>query len=730
MKKRKKLPFHDKYYRWFIAMVIGVCVTSLIWVYFFSTEIAGETSGQISKLFIEELTRHTILHFQDMVEQKTIALDTMSHFLLQYDLKTEEEIYVFLQEMEKLYKMPYIALLDEQGNIYTKEGRISHNFYKIRPEGMPLEDSGLVTYDTSIFRDPVILIGLRMEPVVIQDKQLVGIFMGLQTKEISNHLDMEHRNSKTYVSVVFKNGSYIINNANENVYDGGSNIFSQISKRAKFYEDMNLEKLQKAFLEKESGFASYVLDQRRQNIYYAPIPDTEWLVVSAVSYSSVTASIASMSGKMLFGAAVVCMTIVIAISAVFESYTISMKKKEQQLLEANNRAEEAGKQLKKALYMAQVANRSKSIFLANMSHDIRTPLNAIIGFSVLLKDNLNHPDKVEKYSQNIENSGIHLLHLVNDVLDMSQIETGKMELNPKNTRLSKIIEEVCLIIRQRADQKDLEFEICENYQDDCVKADSLRMQQILLNLLSNAVKYTNNGGRIRFTITQMPCDTKGETTYRFEVADTGIGMEKEFLDVIYEMFSRERSGTVSKVQGTGLGMAITKSLVDLMNGTIKVESTPGKGTTFTVDLSLEQVNDPTHKNAEGEEKNVLFGKHFLAAEDDEINGEILKELFKMVGAEVDIAENGKQAVELFVNSSKDGYDAIFMDIYMPVLDGYEATKLIRQSNHPDANTIPIIAMTANAFPEDVQATLAAGMNAHIAKPIDIHLINKAIAELV
>lgn len=530
----------------------------------------------------------------------------------------------------------------------------------------------------------------------------------------------------------------------------------------------------------------------------------------------------------------------------------------------DKKAEDA---LKNAMEIAQVANKAKSAFLSNMSHDIRTPMNAIIGFTELLKRDAKDSDKVLQYTNKIYASGQYLLGLINDVLDMSKIESGKIVLNISEISLADFVEEISVMMRPQAKQKKQDFEIfVQDVREETLLGDKLRLHQILINILSNAVKYTPEGGSIEFRISELPRINENFARIRFVVKDNGIGMSEEYLSKIFDPFTRETSDTVNKIQGTGLGMAITKNLVDMMGGNIKVESKLGEGSTFTVEVELrideETVNNEfweeygihktlvvdddesvclsvseTLKEAglesqyamSGEEaveeveklhnagsdfdlilldmrmngmngvetarrirdivaKDVsililtsydwsefedeardagidaflpkpffisnlklnirklkddkkaaeegtvndcsLSGKHFLAAEDNELNSEILVELLDMIGVSCEIAENGQVAVEKFTSAKKGTYDAILMDVQMPVMNGYDATKAIRASEHPDAKTIPIIAMTANAFAEDIKNALDAGMNAHIAKPVDMALLEKVVKDLL
>ena len=524
--------------------------------------------------------------------------------------------------------------------------------------------------------------------------------------------------------------------------------------------------------------------------------------------------------------------------------------------------------LRDALAIAKTANESKSVFLSNMSHDIRTPMNAIVGFAALLQRDAGNPEKVREYTRKITSSSQHLLGLINDVLDMSKIESGKTTLNLSVVSLAELVEELGAMMQPQAKAKHQQFKIdvYDIYNEE-ILGDRLRINQILINILSNAIKYTPEGGRIDMVVRQMPQNTKNYARFHFEIRDNGIGMSQEYLETIFQPFTRESTKKTSEIQGTGLGMAITKNLVELMGGTIEVESQRDKGTTFRVDLELrvkEQDVDPDfwkkhgvtkmlivddeeeicigiqnvmadtgvqisyalggqpavsmaqkaqsegmgydlvmidwqmpdisgietarrirrivpshvpvmiltaydisrieqegteagidgflqkpfflsnfrlmldhlksdhteEKEAVQEQDNILAGKNILAAEDNELNAEILTELLEMAGASCQVAGNGREALEMFEGAESGQYDLILMDVQMPVMNGYEATRAIRGCRHPQAKTIPIIAMTANAFSEDVKDALDAGMDEHVAKPIDMERLKSVIKDII
>ena len=384
-----------------------------------------------------------------------------------------------------------------------------------------------------------------------------------------------------------------------------------------------------------------------------------------------------------------------------------------------------------ALEVAEKASKAKTDFLSNMSHDIRTPMNAIIGITTLMKNELHQPEKLAEHLGKLETSGRLLLGIINDILDMSRIESGKTTLNIEKTNLPQQVSQLDSIIRQQASQRRQTFTVENHVQHENVLADPNRLNQVLMNILSNAVKYTPQGGHIRLDVEELT-HTEHYAKYRFVVQDDGIGMSEAYQKTLFEPFTREEKSGTNRVQGTGLGMAITKSIVDLMGGTIHVESAPGKGSRFEVvlefpiDAEADKVQTASALPEEAEAVSPLSGMKFLCAEDNAINAEILEMLLETKGASCTICSNGQEIVDAFASVKPGEYDMILMDVQMPVMDGLEATRRIRNGENPLGRTIPILAMTANAFLEDMQKSKEAGMDEHLSKPVDIAALEQTV----
>ena len=378
--------------------------------------------------------------------------------------------------------------------------------------------------------------------------------------------------------------------------------------------------------------------------------------------------------------------------------------------------------LQDAVVAADAANQAKSTFLFNMSHDIRTPMNAIIGYADLAEKHRQEPERLQGYLKNIQVSGEKMLSIIDNVLELSRIESGKVTLEETAVEAGSIFESCVVMVQPELERKHQTMTVEKHTPNPYLYMDTSRILEVILNLVSNAIKYTGDGGHIRCAIRQLPGDREGWCVQELSVADNGIGMSEEFQQHIFEAFARERSSTVSGVEGSGLGMGIVKKLVDLMDGSIDIQSKLGEGSTFTVHIPcrLARQEDAVPKcAAERVDKTGLAGRRILLAEDNDLNAEIATELMGEEDLLVDRAENGARCLEMLEKAPAGMYDAILMDVQMPVLDGYEATRKIRRLGDPWRANIPIIAITANAFAEDRQRALEVGMDDHVAKPIDM-----------
>ena len=403
---------------------------------------------------------------------------------------------------------------------------------------------------------------------------------------------------------------------------------------------------------------------------------------------------------------------------------------------AANDTQKLNDKLEIALKKAEDASLAKTRFLNNMSHDIRTPMNVILGYAQLMEDELKGKDMPEtsEHLEKLKQSGNLLLSIINNVLDMAKIESGKMEINENYGRLGAIRQSLFEIFEDEAKKKNLALHYTINVEHEHILTDTTKVKEIFVNILGNAIKYTPPGGSVIMSVEELPCNEPGYIIVRNRVSDTGIGMSEDYLTEIFEAFTREQNTTKSKIAGTGLGMSIVKKYVDLLGGTIEVESELGKGSTFTVTLKHKIADESyfvkKHLEESGISREILKNRSILLAEDNDLNAEIAAVILERAGLKVERVEDGLQCISRITEMPAGTYDIILMDIQMPKMDGYKATQTIRNLSDQEKACIPIIAMTANAFEEDKRAAIAAGMNGHIAKPIQVDKLLSILAEMI
>ncbi len=394
---------------------------------------------------------------------------------------------------------------------------------------------------------------------------------------------------------------------------------------------------------------------------------------------------------------------------------------------AQKKEENRQKLLTEALKQEKIANQAKTDFLFNMSHDIRTPMNAIIGFTGMAKKHLDDREKVEDYLNKADMSSQHMLDIINDVLDMARIDSGKIELDSAPINIYKEYYEIDNLFRSSMEEKNLDFHLSIDIEDDMVLGDAVRIKQVIVNLISNAMKYTEPGGKVSVHYLQTSRTKENEASYEIRVKDTGIGMSEEYQKHLFEAFERDRNSAVNSIQGTGLGLAIVKRLTDLMGGTIVCHSKERVGTEFIFRIKLPVINTGMRTFHTQFDLNLFKGKHILLVEDNDLNREITVDILEEFGFLVEEAKDGMMAVEMVQNSASGYYSMVLMDVQMPYMNGYQATHAIRELSDKTLASVPIIAMTANAFEEDKKRALDAGMNDHLGKPVDAEKIKETLS---
>ena len=679
---------------------------------------------------------HMLEDFLTQEGVRSIELDRNKKFFEAWQKESESTL-IFLQENGKAITTDGTKLRVDMPSKLLLDLRNGYNIGK------------LVSLDYNQKKKDGYLVAIPCQEYTINGETYTAIGTLYDHSKLDSMLSVKSYNGNAYLFMLNNDGNITYTNQKEDKFFRNYFLLKHLKGDQAITEE-EADSLQKKLDGREQG-VELVESDKPYYLGYCPIENNNTMLICIVEKSVVDNVLRDYQKTIVFETILMAGFILLLFAGLF--YSISRRRLADQKAEYEKRNNEiqiqalremqvANKKLKKAknitteaLQTAENANKAKTDFLSNMSHDIRTPMNAIIGMTSLIRHDAGNKAKVIEYADKIDISSQHLLGIINDVLDMSKIEAGKTVFKYTDFSILDFITELNTIFHSQIDEKNQTLTIIkENIRHEWVNGDQVHLMQIFSNLVSNAVKYTQEGGKIQFLVEE--CETKSSVyaKYRFLVSDNGMGMSADFKDTIFDAFTRAESSMTNKIQGTGLGMAITKNLVEAMGGTIDVESELGQGSCFEVLIDLRIAEDRFVSSAEQAEKdepagNVLKEMRFLCAEDNELNAEILMELLKIEGAECTICENGKRVLEAFEQSAPGDYDMILMDVQMPVMNGYEATKAIRRSSHELAKTIPIIAMTANAFSEDIQHSLAAGMNAHVSKPVEMKVLEKTIRSI-
>ena len=826
------------------------------------------------KLYDESISQLNEISNQ-LIEKLNIQLDTQWEYLdkLQENISTtntltEDELKEIFNHLEKDLspkdKKIYFRAIDEKGNYYTAAGKqgLWTGLSKLNDDN---RQSFIITnwFDNSNYMAFVIENSSKLN---VNGNSIThfALLRSIEDMQPFFHSSTFNNHNVAYLIdddglILFEDGSL------EGLNFSGMNLFYSMSE-LKYPHMGSLDNIRAAHNNNNNNTicTDVNIDNQKFYLIYNQMNAYDWGMVLFISSDDVAISTSEMLNSVLFMFfifAIFILIVVIIAMALISNIQKNQKQiqanleKEKILEDANKELEQANKQAEQALQVAKSATKAKSQFLANMSHDIRTPMNAIVGVSKLMENEIDNPDKLNYYISKLRHSSQYMLGLINDILDMSKIESGEVHLNIEPVKMSEQCGQIESIIRSQCNEKNQDFRVyVHEIKHEYLLGDSIRLRQVFINLLSNAVKYTPNGGMVRFEITELPCEKERYAKILTSVIDNGYGMTKEFQAHMFDPFAREQNSTINKVHGTGLGLSITKNIVDLMEGKIEVESNVNEGSRFDVTLTLQidkdaynacniksvvlisnedmLINNVTSaleelkididvrhnvsdvvmllkektydailisgylekdsliqvvktlkeasndvmlifcceyankknvremlitsgvdgliarpfflenlilaiKSAREESKTnelenhaLLNGKKFLCAEDNELNAEILEALLAMHGATCKIYSNGKELVDAFANVKAGDYDAILMDVQMPIMNGIDATRLIRNSENELGKTIPIIAMTANAFSSDVQECIDAGMNAHLAKPLDILALERILHEIL
>ena len=835
--KKKNRTTHFLLGSFVILLILGV--SAFMYLSYYMSRVSEKSIDKVGDVYMSGIKEHIVAHFRTLIDLKFEQVEAVVQ-VVPVEMDDMDELYEELIYRTNIRNFNYLALCAEDGTIEMLDGEQFEltdpdPFFESLKKG---EKKVAVGRDTN--GNEIVIFGVDAHYPMKSGKTCTALAAAVPIEYISTMLGTdEEENAIIYSHIIRKDGSFIVSDMSDEYADYFSALYEKYANDDPAKIENYIDGLSTAMAEKKDYSAITNFEGSSQQVYCTMLPYSEWHLLTILPFGVLNETVENMNrdrtaATLLIGAIVLAVLLII-----FFVYFKMMRQQMKELEEAREEALEA--------------NKAKSTFLSNMSHDIRTPMNAIVGMTAIAMTHIEDREQVQNCLRKITLSGKHLLGLINDVLDMSKIESGKMTLTAERISLREVVEGVVGIVQSQIRGKSQNFNVhISNIIAEDVYCDSVRLKQVLINLLSNAIKYTQEGGSIQLSLYQEQApEEMGEGYIRnhITVKDNGIGMTPEFVEHIFESYSRADSKRVNKTEGAGLGMAITKHIVNAMDGTITVESEPKKGTTFEVTVDFERadteeiemvlppwkmlvvdddealcrtavealdsigiqsdwcmsgekalemvtkhhrmrddyqivlldwklpgmdgimvarqirqivdrdmpiilisaydwnefeeeareagidgfISKPLFKSTlyhslkkymnveEIQEKasEELVGRRILVAEDNDLNLEILKELLSDIGMELEWAENGKICLEKFRESKEGHFDAILMDVRMPVMTGYEATEAIRALDHPDAKKIPIIAMTADAFSEDIRRCLDSGMNAHTAKPINL-----------
>ncbi|MCM1258641.1 MAG: ATP-binding protein [Roseburia sp.] len=704
-----------------ITMVIAICIGIFVFQTRNMDKKSTRTMNEIGETYMSGLSEQITLHLETVMELKLEQVQALANDAVSVT-EGEKEMRWMISNNAMHRNFDHMAFYTTDGNfdmIYGDQIVVSDGYFSAFLDSLENGEKkialGCDSEDNS-----VILLSVPLPFELENGKTSIALVSGFSVDYIADIFSSSLDNSMIYY-IVRRNGEIVIENGEEkdkNYFDKVSSHYTLEQGDSRQALERYIKNLKSAMKKNQDYTQELDLQQGRLRFYCTKLPDSEWYLILSMPYRMLDEMTENFGDEWRLTAMFNGIIISFLFLVLFAFYFIQNRKQMKILDEARHYAEQA--------------SRAKSEFLSNMSHDIHTPMNGIIGMIEVAEANLTDPKKLEECLKKISHSGNHLLRFINNVLDMSKIESGKMELNLEQISLPEVVQNAVNHTLPRIKERNHQFDLqIYDMISENVWGDDVRLGQILTSLLGNAAKFTPENGNIQLKLHQNASEKDdGYVQVHIHVIDNGIGISKSFQDKIFESFMREDNARVQKTEGAGLGLTITKYIVDAMEGTILVDSTQGKGSEFHVILDMKKAPAPNEAEPHQEEEAMFHGERILVAEDNDLNWEIASSLLEEIGLETDHAENGQICVDLFSHSPKGHYSAILMDIRMPVMTGHEASIAIRSLNREDAPRIPIIAMSADAFPDDVKKCLESGMNAHTPKPVDIqniaHILKKYI----
>ncbi len=722
------------------VLIAIILILSTLWTGQVAKRDTDKAVRNVSLLYLNELAGRREQVIESNLNNRIRDLNAAISMLTPEDLSDIEHLQNYQMRIKKLYNLDKFAFVDTDGLIYTST-EIQNNIEDYDFDYLNISEAEISILNLNTPQKKVII----ATPVSLNlgTTRLVACFMEIDMQEMLTGVSMDSTpEDSTFCNLYTTEGIAL----SDTILGGlavEDNLLEALE-NADFEDGYSMESFLDSFQNSQKGEVSFTYNGIKETLYYTPIDGTDWLLTYLVRESLISDQFEEISQSIIVRSVIQSALTILAVLIVFviitietkknTEYRLNIEKNEAELKVKNDeiqhrihlqeQLENQSRALSDALNAAEEANKAKTVFLSNMSHEIRTPMNAIIGLDNIALNDPETPEKTKDYLAKIGASADHLLDLINDILDMSRIESGKIVLSNEKFSLFKLLESINTMFYGQCEENHIRYNcnISEDINEYYI-GDNMKIRQILINILGNAVKFTKEGGYVELSVIKK-ASYGNKTTIEFTVKDNGIGMSREFIPHIFDAFAQEDNSNTNKYGSSGLGLAITKNIVELMNGTIDVESEKGKGSAFTVTLTLDNAESMETDNNKDElsgneapDYSSLKDRRVLLAEDVAINTEIMMMILDSQGIKAEHAENGKVAFKMYTEHPEGYYDAILMDIRMPEMDGLEATAAIRNLDRKDSKTIPIIALSANAFDEDVQRSLQAGLNAHLTKPV-------------